>query len=112
MPATYHDGDRVALPVTFPDGTSAGHRRRVGSELRREIDGGVLQDRVRPPQLEGLLAEPLQLFALVCRQQVTPAAAVCLGLPDPEAKRLLVHAQVLGDVRDRTLRLDTSRTAR
>ncbi len=60
---------RSARPRRPP---AAPPRRRSPSpgrvELRREIDGGVLQDRVRPLQLRVLLAEPLQLFALARRQ--------------------------------------------
>src|SRR5437867_8172019 len=59
-------------------------------ELRREIHRCVLQDRVRTPELSVLLAELLQLVALLARQQLTPAAAVGLRLPNPVTQRLLV----------------------
>src|SRR5207249_488958 len=75
-------------------------------ELRREIDGGVLQDRVRAAQLEVLLPQPLQLFTLLACQQIAPAAAISLGLPHPVTERLLMDAQILGDMRDRTPRLE------
>src|SRR5206468_3385090 len=75
-------------------------------ELLREIHRRVLQDRVRAAQLEILLPQPLQLLTLLARQQITPAAAVSLGLPHPVPQRLLMDAQVLGDMRDRTLRLE------
>src|SRR5204862_2114578 len=81
-------------------------------ELLREIDGRVLQDRVRPPKLRVLLTQPLQLLALVRLQQITPDAAVGFGLTHPLTQRFLMDAQVLGDVRDRTVRLEveTDRT--
>ena len=45
-------------------------------ELRREIDGGVLQGRVRAAQLEVLLPQPLQLLALlVSRSRRRPRSA-------------------------------------
>jgi hypothetical protein len=61
-----------------------------------KIDRRVLQDPVRRPQRRYLSTQPVQLLALLCRQQVTPAAAV--GLPHPRPQRLLIDAQVRGDV--------------
>src|SRR3954467_9211888 len=70
------------------------------------------QDRVRPPKLRVLLAQPLQLLTLLRLQEITPDATVGLGLAHPLPQRLLVDPQVLSDVRDRTIRLEveTNRT--
>ena len=56
-------------------------------ELPRKIHGGVLEDRVRPPQLGALLSEPLQLFgsSVVSRSRRRPLSG--LGLPHPVAQR-------------------------
>src|SRR6266542_3729542 len=75
-------------------------------ELRREIHGRVLQDRVRTPKLGDLFAQPLQLLALLARQQVTPAAAVGLRLPYPHAQRFVVDAEITRDLPDRPARLE------
>src|SRR5581483_10807329 len=50
--------------------------------------------------------------ALVRLQQIAPHAAVGVGLAHPLPQRFLVDPQVLGDVRDRTVRLEveTNRT--
>ena len=84
----------------------AGHLRRVGSSSVAKYDGRVLQDRVRAPQLEVLLAQPLQLLTLLARQQIAPAAAVGLRLPHPLRSASLWIPRSLGDLRDRALRLE------
>src|SRR5204863_8062227 len=62
--------------------------------------------------LRVLLTQPLQLVTLVRLQQIAPDTTVRLGLTHPLPQRLLGDAQVLGDVRNRTVQLEieTDRT--
>ena len=90
------------------------HRRPATNPLVLACEGQVTRRPRwrRAPQLDVLLAEPPQLLALPAGQQVPPVAAVSLGLPSPETQSLLVHAQVLGDISDRPLRLQHRPAAR
>src|SRR6266545_1764343 len=90
-------------PVASPRSSSPSPGR---VELRREKHRCVLQDRVRPTQLRVLLTQPLQLITLLRCQQITPATAISLRLPHPVPQRLLMHAQISGDVHDRPPRLE------
>ena len=84
-----------------------GARRRSGSprsvwvELLGKKHARRLQDLVRTAQLEVLLAEPLDLFALLTRRQTGPQASVGLSLAHTLSQRLLVDPEIAGDVRDR-----------
>ncbi|KUN51058.1 hypothetical protein AQJ43_29650 [Streptomyces avermitilis] len=49
-----------------------------------------------------VLAELAQLGPFGGGQQIRPVTLVCLGLADPSAQGLLVDAQVLRDMSDRT----------
>jgi hypothetical protein len=98
----------------------SGHdaRRRSGSprsvwvELLGKKHRSGLQDLVRAPQLEVLLAKPLDLLTLLTRRQIGPQSLVGLRLTHPLAQRLLVDAQVIGDMDDRAAALSASLTPR
>src|SRR5207247_2023082 len=95
---------RPRRPPAAPPHSGSPSPGRV--ELRREIDGGVFQDRVRTLELGVLLAQPLQLFPLACRRQLRAAPLIDLRLPHPLPQRLLANPQVARDVRDRPARLE------
>jgi len=63
---------------------------------------GGLEDLVRLAQVLDLAAQRRELLALDRRQTVVALASVGLGLTDPEAQGLAMHAEVVGDLRDRT----------
>jgi hypothetical protein len=79
--------------------TTAGLGRAPARKHRR-----LFQDRVRAPQLKVLLAQPLELLALI-RGQPFPLAGIDLGPADVLAQRLGTDPQILGDMSDRTLAL-------
>src|SRR6266545_5944815 len=76
-----------------------------GRAPRRKHRRG-LEDLVGLAQLLDLAAQPRELLALGRGQAVVARAGVGLRLAHPQPQRLAVHAEVLGDLRDRPARIE------
>jgi hypothetical protein len=77
--------------------TSFGLRR-----ARSQKHAGGFEDLFRATQLMVLLAQLLDLFALLAARQIRAQTAVSLGLADPLAQHLVTDAEIARDRGDRT----------
>ncbi|GAU70608.1 transposase, partial [Streptomyces sp. NBRC 110611] len=71
----------------------------------RRKSRGRPQDLVRPAQFPHLAPQLGEFFLLLGGEWVVPLAGICLGLANPAAQGLVMHAEFLGHTADRGLRL-------